>query len=371
LFTNTPRIAAAPLVEFVAAVFASLGVSASDAHLIAESLVRADLWGHQSHGVMRLSWYVERIRAGVMRAVTQSERIVDAGAVAVVDGHDGVGQVLAAQAAREAIMRSKAHGIAAVAVRNSNHFGTAAYFTRMAPPEGCIGILTTNASPAMSPWGGCKKTVGNNPWSVAAPAGRHHPMVLDIANTVVARGKIYLARQKGLPIPAGWAMNAAGEPTTDPAEALAGIILPMGEHKGYGISVMLDVLSGVLSGSAFGTGVHGPYQTENRSGCGHLMICLNIEAFLPLSEFNARIEKLIAELKSVPLAKGFDEIFYPGEIEIRNEERNLRDGVQLPDQTLVSLAKLAQETGLESRLPFEAGGLRLSTEGRGNGSGSA
>jgi LDH2 family malate/lactate/ureidoglycolate dehydrogenase len=191
-------------------------------------------------------------------------------------------------------------------------------------------------------------------------------MVLDIANTVVARGKIYLARQKGLTIPAGWAMSTTGEPTTDPLEALAGIILPMGEHKGYGISVMLDVLSGVLSGSAFGTGVHGPYQTESRSACGHLLICLNIEAFLPLSEFNARMEKLIAELKSVPLAKGFDEIFYPGEIEIRNEERYLRDGVQLPEQTLASLTKLAQETGLESRLPFEAGDLGLGAEGSGN-----
>ena len=177
-------------------------------------------------------------------------------------------------------------------------------------------------------------------------------MVLDIANTVVARGKVFLARQKGLPIPAGWAINAAGEPTTDPAEALAGIILPMGEHKGYSISVALDVLSGVLTGSGFGTGVHGPYQTEHRSGCGHLMIALNIEAFLPLAEFNARMERLIAELKSVPLAKGFDEVFYPGEIEARNEERCLREGLHLPEQTLTDLAQLAKEAGLEALLPF-------------------
>ena len=194
--------------------------------------------------------------------------------------------------------------------------------------------------------------MGNNPWSVAAPAGPHPPMVLDIANTVVARGKVFLARQKGLPIPAGWAINAAGEPTTDPAEALAGIILPMGEHKGYSISVALDVLSGVLTGSGFGTGVHGPYQTEHRSGCGHLMIALNIEAFLPLAEFNARMERLIAELKSVPLAKGFDEVFYPGEIEARNEERCLREGLHLPEQTLTDLAQLAKEAGLEALLPF-------------------
>jgi len=158
----------------------------------------------------------------------------------------------------------------------------------------------------------------------------------------------------GQPIPAGWAISAAGESTTDPIEALEGIILPMGEHKGYGISVMLDVLSGVLTGSAFGTGVHGPYQTEHPGGCGHLMICLNIEAFLSLSEFNARMETLIAETKSVPLAKGFQEVFYPGEKEIRNEERHLQEGLQLPEETLVSLAKLARETRLESTLPFES-----------------
>lgn len=349
---NTTTVVADRLITFTEAVLSAVGLPAADAHLVADSLVRADLWGHQSHGVMRLSWYVARIRAGVVHAVTQPELVVDAGAVAVLDGRDGVGQVIASRAAHEAIRRAKVHGIGAVAVRNSNHFGTAAYFTRLATPEGCIGLLTTNASPAMAPWGGRKKTVGNNPWSVAAPAGSHPPMVLDIANTVVARGKVFLARQKGLPIPAGWAINVSGEPTTDPAEALAGIILPMGEHKGYAISVALDVLSGILTGSAFGTDVHGPYQTEYRGGCGHLMIALNIETFLPLTEFNIRMERLIDELKSVPLAKGFDEVFYPGEIEARNEDRYLREGLLLPRQTLVDLTKLARETGREDLLPF-------------------
>jgi LDH2 family malate/lactate/ureidoglycolate dehydrogenase len=349
---NTSTIGADRLIAFTEGVLSAVGLPDADAHLVADSLVRADLWGHQSHGLMRLSWYVARIRAGVVQAVTQPEWIVDAGAVAVLDGRDGVGQVIVTRAAREAIRRAKVHGIGAVAVRNSNHFGTAAYFTRMAAPEGCVGILTTNASPAMAPWGGRKKTVGNNPWSVAAPAGSHPPMVLDIANTVVARGKVFLARQKGVPIPAGWAINAAGESTTDPVEALAGIILPMGEHKGYAISVALDVLSGILTGSAFGTGVHGPYQAERRGGCGHLMIAMNIEAFLPLTEFNMRMERLIDELKAVPLAKGFKEIFYPGEIEARNEACYLREGLRLPEETLADLARLAKETDREALLPF-------------------
>ncbi|MBV8575018.1 MAG: Ldh family oxidoreductase, partial [Acetobacteraceae bacterium] len=207
-------------------------------------------------------------------------------------------------------------------------------------------FLATNASPAMAPWGGRKKTVGTNPWSWAAPAGRQPPMVLDIANTGVARGKIYLARQKGLPIPEGWAINAAGAPTIDPSEAIDGVILPMAQHKGYAIAVMMDMLSGILSGSSFGAAVHGPYQTEHRSGAGQFALALNIAAFQPLEEFSARTEDYIAELKSVPLAQGFDEIVYPGELEARSEAKNRADGLLLPADTLADLQKLAGEFGV-------------------------
>jgi LDH2 family malate/lactate/ureidoglycolate dehydrogenase len=322
----------------------------ADARLAADTLVQADLWGHQSHGVMRLSWYFARLKAGVCEPVAKTKLVVDAGAIGVIDGGDAMGQVLTARAADEAIARAKKHGIGAVGLRNSNHFGTAMYFTLMAARAGCVGFLSTNASPAMAPWGGRKKTVGTNPWSWAAPAGSHPPMVLDIANTGVARGKIYLAKQKGLPIPEGWAISAEGAPTTDPAEAINGIILPMAQHKGYAIAVIMDMLSGVLTGSAFGTGVHGPYQTEHRSGAGQLMIALNIDAMLPLAEFGQRMERYIAELKSVPLAQGFDEVVYPGEIEARNDARNRRDGITFPEDTLADLRKLAGE--LNVPLPF-------------------
>jgi len=340
------------LVDFAAAVYASAGVPAEDARLIADSLVQADLWGHQSHGVLRLGWYLARIRAGKMQAVTQPGFAVDMGAVAVIDGHDGVGQVLAARAAREAITRARRHGIGAVGVRNSNHFGTAMYYTRLAPAAGCVGWLSTNASPAMAPWGGRKKLIGTNPWSIAAPAGRHPPMLLDIANTGVARGKVYLARQKGESIPLGWAIDADGAPTTDAQRAIDGIILPMAQHKGYAIALMMDVLSGVLTGSGFGSNVHGPYQFEHASQCGHLMIALNIAAFQPLAEFNARMEQLIAEIKGAPLARGFDQIFYPGEIEARNDLAHRREGLLLPGDTLADLRRIAGECGIAARLPF-------------------
>lgn len=340
------------LLDYATAAYVRAGMAEPDAHLAADTLVQADLWGHQSHGVLRLPWYVARLRAGVCDPVAQPELVVDAGAIAVMDGHDAMGQVLTARAMEEAIRRAKAHGIGAVALRRSNHFGTAMYFTLMAARAGCVGFLSTNASPAMAPWGGRRKTVGTNPWSWAAPAGALAPMVLDIANTGVARGKIYLARQKGQPIPEGWAITAEGVPTTDPAEAIDGIILPMAGHKGYAIAVMMDMLSGVLTGSAFGTGVHGPYQTEQRSGAGQFMIALDIAAIQPLAEFGARMERYIAELKSVPLAQGFDEVVYPGELEARNDARHRAEGLALPPDTLADLRKLADELGLTQQLPF-------------------
>jgi len=339
------------LLAFATAAYERVGMPADDAHLAADTLVQADLWGHQSHGLMRLPWYVARIQAGTAKPVATPEQIVDVGAVGVIDGHDGMGQVVTAHATRDVIRRAKAHGIGAVAVRNSNHFGTAMYYTLMAPPAGCIMFLSTNASPAMAPWGGRQKSVGNNPWSWAAPAGRHAPLVLDIANTAVARGKVYLARQRGTKIPEGWAVDARGVPTTDPEAALAGIIQPMAGHKGYAISVVMDMLSGILSGSGWGPGVFGPYQAERRSGAGHLLIALNVEVFQPLDAFNARMEDMIAGLKATPLADGIDEIFYPGEIEARNDAQNRRDGIALPDDTVADLLRLADELGIRELWP--------------------
>lgn len=340
------------LTDFGAAVYAGVGVPGRDARLITDTLVQADLWGHQSHGVLRLGWYLDRVRNKVMNPVTRPEFVVDAGAIALIDGHDGVGHVLTALATKEAIKRAKKHGVGAVGVRNSNHFGTCMYYTLMGARKGCIMLLTTNGGPAMAPWGGRKKIIGTNPWSVAAPAGTRAPFVVDMANTGVARGKIYLARNKRMPIPLGWAINNAGEPTTDPQEAIDGIILPMAEHKGYAIAAMVDVLSGVLTGSGYLSAVHSPYQTAEKSNCGHLMIALDIEAFQPLAQFNARMEQFIAEVKAVPTAKGFNEVFYPGEIEANNDSLNRKEGIQYPEDTLADLRRIAKEAGLEAKLPL-------------------
>lgn len=346
------RVDSRRLVAFATAVYASVGVPERDAQLVADTLVQADLWGHQSHGVLRLGWYLDRIRNGVMKPVTEAELVVDSGAVAVIDGHDGIGHVLTMLAMREAVRRAKTHGIACVGVRNSNHFGTCMYYTIRGAREGCVMQLTTNGGPAMAPWGGRKKIIGTNPWSVAVPAGRHAPLVMDMANTGVARGKIFVARQRREPIPDGWAINASGEPTTDPQEALDGIILPMAGHKGYVIAAIVDIMSGVLTGGAFLSEVHSPFRTAEKSNCGHLMIAMNIDAFQPLAQFNERMEQYIAELKSVPLASGFEAVHYPGELEAINDAHNRREGLSLPADTLDDLRRIASLTRLEGALPF-------------------
>jgi LDH2 family malate/lactate/ureidoglycolate dehydrogenase len=338
------------LAAFAGDMLAAAGVPEADAAFVAGCLVQAELWGHPSHGMLRLGWYVARIRAGVVDPRATPETVADHGAVAVLDGREGLGHVLAAAAARDAVRRAAEHGVGVVAVRNSNHFGMSAHYTRLMAEQGFVGVLTTNASPSMAPWGGRARTVGANPWSVAAPAGAYGVAVMDISNGNVARGKIYAARDRGVAIPTGWAIDAGGAPTTDPAAALSGLLLPMAGHKGYAIAFMMDVLSGVLTGSAFGTGVAGPQQAERRSGCGHLVLALDVGAFLPRGEFDRRMERLIEEVKSVPPAQGFDEVRYPGEVEDLAKARLEREGIDLPAATVADLERLAGQAGVPLEL---------------------
>ena len=353
----TYTVEADTLTQFGTNVLTALGVPTDDAHLLSDSLVVAELWGHSSHGMLRLPWYVERLRSGAMAAVTQSQTIMDSGAVVVLEGHHGVGQVLTAEAVEIGVERAHIHGVSAVGIRNSNHFGTAAYFTRRSAEAGCVAFLSTNASPAMAPWGGRTKAIGTNPWSIAAPAGRHGVAVMDIANTAVARGKIYLAAERGEDVPAGWAADENGVPTTDAAQAVHGLILPMAGHKGYVISFMMDVLAGVLTGSSFSSDVAGPYEANKPSGCGHMLLTIDVSVIMPRAEFDARMEALIADVKAVPTAPGVAEIFFPGELEDRNAVRNRGRGIAVADNTWDSLARLAAETG--ANLPATSTGNRL------------
>lgn len=351
----TARTPAARLTQLAADILAASGVPAAEATLVAESLVQADLWGHQSHGLMRLPWYVARIRSGAIWADATPEIVVDTGALIVLDAHDGLGQVATDRARELAVERARTHGVGAVAVRRSNHFGTAMFYTRRAASQGCVAILTTNASPAMAAWGGKEKRIGTNPWSIAAP--RHDGVVaLDMANTAVARGKIYLAKQRGEQIPDYWALDEDGGVTTDPAAAIAGTILPMAGHKGYAISFMMDVLSGALTGSAVGTSVVGPYEPHGSSGAGHLFIAIDVAALGDRDGYDARVDTIVDEARTTPLAQGHDRIYYPGELEeLAEAATREQGGVLMPEATVADLSSLALELGVD--LP--AGWARL------------
>ncbi|MGV9868679.1 Ldh family oxidoreductase [Rhodococcus koreensis] len=345
---NDVRVKPEALTAFGCEVLEKIGVPGDDAALVLDSLVQADLWGHQSHGVLRLPWYAARLQSGAMTTVTRPETLVDGGALLLLDGRAGIGQVLTETARREAVTRAREHGVGVVGMRNSNHFGTAMYYTRRAAQDGCVSILTTNASPAMAPWGGREKVLGTNPWSIAAPAPSGSGAVaVDIANTAVARGKIYLARNRGEEIPSTWAMDSAGRVTTDPAAAIDGVILPMAGHKGYAITFMMDILSGALTGSHTGTRVHGPYEADKVSGAGHLFIAIDVAAMGSTTAYLDSVGELIDEVKHTPLAEGAEGIFYPGELEDRAEHRNLdAGGVVLPDQTRTDLETLGAQVGI-------------------------
>jgi LDH2 family malate/lactate/ureidoglycolate dehydrogenase len=340
------------LTQFAKAVYQSTGMNEEDALLTADTLVQAELWGHSSHGLLRLAWYYARLQSGAMKPISNTSLLVDSNAIALMDGADGVGQVVAKRAMLESVERAKKHSVGIVSVRNSNHFGTCMYFTRMGAQNGCISILMSNAGPNMAPWGGRKKKIGTNPWSIAVPAGKHGAVVMDMANSGVARGKIYLAQKRRQSISSDWAIDKDGKPTTDPQAAIEGFILPMAGHKGYVMGVMVDILSGVLSGSSFLDQVHGPYDPVNRSGAGHFIVSLNVAAFQPLKEFELRIDEYIRSLKDVPLAEGHEQVYFPGEMENQADIRNRNLGLLLPEDTKLSLIQVAKESGQEQHLPF-------------------
>lgn len=319
-------------------VFVRLGLREQDAALVADSLVVADLRGVSSHGVQRMPTYAAGLRSGTIVAKPDVTVTKDGGWALVVDGGGGMGQIAAQRATDLALERSAETGHGAVAVRNSNHCGAMAYWAMQAVPRGAIGTAITNAGMNMMPTGGREKMVGNNPVAWAIPTGREVPLVLDMATSVVAGGKLDMARLKGERIPLGWALDKAGKPTDDPVAARQGALLPLGGPKGYGLALVLDILCGVLSGGRFGKGLGMP-------GSSHYFEVLAIEAFTPLDEFLARMGELVDQLHACPPAEGSAGVLVPGEIEHALAQRQLRDGLPLADTLVQELGELATSLG--------------------------
>jgi len=315
-------------------IFLRLGLRDADARLVADSLVEADLRGVSSHGVQRLPGYAESLRRGAIAVQPKIEVAQDSGWALVIDGGGGMGQLAAQRAIDLALERAAQTGHGAVSVRNSSHCGAMAYWAMQAVPRKAIGIAVTNAGINMMPTGGREKLVGNNPVAYAIPTGRETPLVLDMATSVVAGGKLDIARIKGESIPLGWALDKDGQPTTDPVAARAGALLPLGGPKGYGLALVLDVLCGVLSGGRFGKGL-------GMRGSSHFFEVLSIDAFTPYDDFLARMAELIDQLHDCPPAENSAGVLIPGEIEHRLRERHLRDGLPLEETLVNELSALA------------------------------
>ena len=326
-----------------------VGVSRDDAALFTDSMIEANLRGVDTHGITRiLCVYVERIQKGVMSAKSNLEVVREKASTVLIDCHNSVGQVGAARAMQMTIEKAAQTGVAFSAVRHSNHYGMAAYWAMMALPHGMIGFSSTNAPAAMAPTGGRTAMFGTNPLAVAIPAGRELPVVLDLATTVVARGRINLYAKQDKPLEPGWAFDERGIPTTDPHVALKGLLAPIGGYKGYGIALAIDFLCGILTGSNYGAHFPG-FLADNMvepTDVGSVFGAVNVESFMDLPEFTAAIDKAIREIKDSARAEGAKRIYIPGEIEFEMKAERLAKGIPIPDPVVKDFIALGSALGV-------------------------
>ena len=336
----------AGLTSGVAAMFAAEGVPEADANRVAECLVMADLRGVASHGVSRVPIYLDRLRRGLVKARPEMrlERALSVGAR--LDADDALGFVAATRAMDEAVGMAREHGMGMCFVRRSTHFGMAANYLLQATDAGMAAFVFTNASRAMPIWGGREPFLGTSPFAFAAPAG-DRPIVLDMALSVVARGKVRRAAARGEPIPLGWALDADGNPTTDAQKGYEGVVLPLAGPKGSGLSLMMEIVAGVMSGSAYGGGVRNQYSDfDAPQDVGHAFLAFQPGLFLAPGDYQARMADLIARAKDQPRAAGVDEILMPGEIEARATESRRRDGIRIDGEDLRLLLAEAARLGV-------------------------
>jgi LDH2 family malate/lactate/ureidoglycolate dehydrogenase len=315
------------------------GVPEQEAKLQMEVLLNADLRAVFTHGIFRLPRYVELLDNGHINPAPKMVKAKTGRLIQVMDGDYGLGAVVSHHAMQEAVNICAEHGVGIVGVKNSNHFGIAAHYAEMPTRLEQIGIAMSNTGPAIAPTGGLKAMLGNNPWSISVPTRLGYPITLDMANSIVARGRIRLAAQRGESIPLGWALNSKGEPTTDPVEALKGMVLPFGDYKGYGITLMIEVLSGVLTGAEFGEKLAG-YEANRKRSVGHLFIALDVGAFMDKEEFKDRMDELIHSIKSMPRIKAGNEVLLPGEKEWKALLDQDDGTVAIPDRVYTALGQL-------------------------------
>ena len=328
--------------SFMMDMFQGLGVPQEDARICTDVLIASDLRGIESHGIARLKYYYDRIKAGVQFTKTEMEIVKESETTAVIDGKHGMGHVIAYRSMRMAMDKAKKYGLGAVAVCNGTHFGIAGYYPLMAAREGQIGLAVTNARPAIAPTLGTEPMLGTNPIAFAAPSDLPYPFCLDVATSITQRGKIEVAARAEKPIPAGWVVDAEGNPLTDPAQILHDLgnataaLLPLGGagelmagYKGYSLATMVEILSAGLAGGVFMKDLLGFAQDGSRRPymLGHFFLAIDVEHFVPLETFRRITGQIMRELQASRKAPGEDRIYVAGEKEYENEKRIRQQGV--------------------------------------------
>ncbi len=331
--------------RFVTEVFLDTGMPEADAAWTAETLVQAELRGTSSHGVIRIPDYANRLKTGANNPVPGIKIVKDAGALALMDGDNGMGQVVSKRGMEECLDRAGKHNVGVVIMQRSNHFGAAGIFAALALDRGMVGLVTTNTVRVIAPFGGKEKQIGNNPVSIAVPGDP--PIVLDMALSTVARGYVLQALKAGKPIPEGWGVDSEGEPTTDPDEVIqTGSLTAVGGYKGVGLSVAIDAILGSVTGGAHSRNVVGIMNPVEPGNVTHVFAALRIEALLPLAEFSAAVNALGAFLRASPKAAGVERIWMPGEIEHESEKERIEGGIPLLPERYAELAELAEKIGI-------------------------
>lgn len=333
------------LTMYAAALLNRLGVEVEASSLVAETLVDAEARGNASHGLTHLLLYARRIREGSVKTTARPEVVSDRGNTVVIDGDQGLGQIAASLAVETALAKAKRGGIGFAIVRNNTTFGAGAYYAERITREDCVGLVFSNSGPIMAPWGGKLPILGNSPFAIGLPAKDSPPFLLDMACSVTARGNIQLALEQGKSLAEGLALDSEGNPTTDPAQALAGSVLPFGSYKGYGLAFAIELITGALSGSEL-TSEGMPRQDLLRpTGRSQAFIAIDIAHLLPVDSFKERVQHMIEQAINSP-TRGDSQIRVPGNNSERRRQDSMARGIELHETTFAALQELGQDLGL-------------------------
>lgn len=334
--------------SFLIAALACAGVSEDDGSAVADSLIRADLQGITSHGVTRFPVYLKRVQKGLVNPRPAISVKALYPAAISIDGDNGFGAVIMARVLAEGIKAAESLGLAVVGVKRSNHFGTAGYYCDLAAEQGYITMLVTNGPPAMPPWGGKEAYFGTNPIAFGIPCSVRPHIIVDMATSIVARGKIIEAAKEGKSIPENWALDKDGNPTLDAKAAMEGVILPMAGPKGYALSLAVEHLAGVLTGAGFGRDIPWQYGGgDNAANVGHLLVLIKADAFGSADDYYRRTRRFTQEIHSIANIPQFTQIKLPGEREWEAEQTRLRQGIEIKRNLAIELADIAAELNLQ------------------------